>query len=88
MTSMKFGSRADHQAWWDCHLRPHCSLLQERDPKGLYALARKGIIKQFTGVSDPYEVQETAELVINTAEMSVEAEVERVIEYLRHQGYF
>jgi adenylylsulfate kinase len=43
-------------------------LCEQRDPKGLYKKARSGEIKQFTGVSDPYEPPEHAEIVIRTAE--------------------
>ena len=41
---------------------------EERDVKGLYAKARSGEIKEFTGVSDPYEAPENPELVIDTEE--------------------
>jgi adenylylsulfate kinase-like enzyme len=45
---------------------------ERRDVKGLYAKARAGIVKEFTGISDPYEVPTDAEVVINTAELSAE----------------
>jgi len=40
---------------------------EERDAKGLYALAREGVIKQFTGISDPYEIPEYPEIIINSS---------------------
>lgn len=55
----------------------------ERDPKGLYQKAREGKIPEFTGVSAPYEAPEQPELVLNTAELSVEACVRKVAEYLQ-----
>ena len=44
---------------------------EARDRKGLYAKARAGLIKGFTGVDDPYEVPENAEIVIDTSELSL-----------------
>jgi sulfate adenylyltransferase len=45
---------------------------ERRDPKGLYAKARAGLVTQFTGISDPYEVPQDAEVVINTTQTSAE----------------
>ena len=45
---------------------------EQRDPKGLYAKARKGEIKNFTGIDSPYEKPETPEIVINTTIQSSE----------------
>lgn len=59
----------------------------ERDPKGLYAKAVKGEIKEFTGVSAPYEEPLKPEVTIDTAQLSIEESVEAVIEYLK-QGKF
>jgi len=55
---------------------------EERDPKGLYKKAREGAIKHFTGIDSPYEKPEAAEVSVNTAEMSVEQCVNRIINYL------
>jgi sulfate adenylyltransferase len=60
---------------------------EERDRKGLYAKARAGIIKEFTGISDPYEVPENAELVLDTTDLSPEEAVQQIIIYLEHEGY-
>lgn len=57
-----------------------------RDPKGLYQKAREGKIPEFTGVSAPYEAPATPELVLNTAELSVEDCVRKVVEYLQSRG--
>lgn len=59
---------------------------EKRDPKGLYKKARAGEIKNFTGISDPYEAPEKAELVLNTAEMSLADEVHAVIGLLEARG--
>lgn len=59
---------------------------EKRDPKGLYKKARAGEIKNFTGISDPYEAPLNAELVLNTHEMSLEAEVEALLNLLEERG--
>ena len=53
-----------------------------RDPKGLYEKARRGEIKEFTGISAPYEEPETAELVVDTARFSIEECVAQLIAYI------
>lgn len=60
---------------------------EERDPKGLYKKARAGIIKDFTGVSAPYEAPENAEIVIDNDDKSVVEGVEVIVEYLQKHGY-
>jgi sulfate adenylyltransferase len=60
---------------------------ERRDRKGLYAKARAGILKQFTGISDPYEEPKDASIVIQTEQASPEEAAEQVIEYLRTEGY-
>jgi adenylyl-sulfate kinase len=63
----------------------HCPLevAEERDTKGLYKKARAGIIKNFTGVSDPYEEPLHAEVVVNTADETIEQSAEKILSYLR-----
>ncbi len=65
-----------------------CALdvVEERDTKGLYKKARAGIIKNFTGISDPYEEPEHAEVVVNTGEETIEQSAEKVLDYLRSEG--
>jgi len=55
---------------------------EARDPKGLYRKARAGEIQDFTGVDSPYELPQRPELVLDTAEMSVDACVEALLDYL------
>jgi adenylylsulfate kinase len=59
---------------------------ERRDPKGLYKKAREGIIKEFTGISAPYEKPEKPELHIKSAETSVEEAVVLIVEYLEDNG--
>lgn len=67
----------------------NCSLetAEDRDPKGLYKKARAGEIKNFTGIDDPYESPTNAEIVLNTDTMTLEEEVEAVLEYLQEQRF-
>jgi bifunctional enzyme CysN/CysC len=59
---------------------------EARDAKGLYAKARRGEIKNFTGIDSPYEAPETPELRIDSAEHTPEAAAERIVAYLRQAG--
>jgi len=82
--------RALHEAadlpFVEVHVDCSLNVAEERDPKGLYKKARAGEIKNFTGIDDPYEVPEKPELHLHTDEMTVEEEVERIIEYLVSNG--
>jgi sulfate adenylyltransferase len=60
---------------------------EARDRKGLYAKARAGLIREFTGISDPYERPADAEVVIRTSEESAHDAAERVLAYLEQHGY-
>lgn len=62
-------------------------VLIERDPKGLYKKALRGEIKGFTGVDDPYEPPEDAEIVCETDKESVEESVSKIIKTLEILGY-
>ena len=65
-----------------------CSLevAEQRDPKGLYKKARAGEIKNFTGIDDPYEAPERPEIHLRTDQMTVEQEVQIIIDYLMDNG--
>lgn len=58
---------------------------ERRDPKGLYEKARSGEIKQFTGISDPYEAPENPDLELDTTRHSIEECVDRLLEYVQRQ---
>jgi len=55
---------------------------EERDVKGLYAKARSGEIKEFTGISDPYEPPENPEILIETDKQSPEESAQQILDYL------
>ena len=59
---------------------------EERDPKGLYKKARAGEIKGFTGIDDPYEAPENAELILLAAEKTPDILADEVIVYLKDKG--
>lgn len=59
---------------------------EKRDPKGLYKKARAGEIKEFTGISAPYEAPQNAEIHIKGGESSVEESVAQITKYLQEKG--
>ena len=58
---------------------------EERDTKGLYKKARLGEIKDFTGISSPYEAPENPEILVDTGSLDLKESVEKVIDYLKEQ---
>jgi bifunctional enzyme CysN/CysC len=56
-----------------------------RDPKGLYARAQAGAIKNFTGIDSPYEAPENAEVIVHTVDVTAEESVRRILEELRRR---
>ena len=60
--------------------------VQDRDPKGLYAKVAAGELKHFTGVADPYEAPDNAELVIKNHEMTIQQSVDVILRKLREEG--
>lgn len=71
----------------EIHVATSVSVCESRDRKGLYAKARAGLIPEFTGVSDPYEIPEKPELAIDTAQCSVEEALQMVVLKLEHEGF-
>jgi sulfate adenylyltransferase len=69
------------------HVATPVEVCEQRDRKGLYAKARAGILKEFTGISDPYEVPADADLVINTADLTAEEAAQEIILHLEQQGF-
>jgi adenylylsulfate kinase len=57
-------------------------VVEARDTKGLYKKARAGIIKQFTGISDPYEAPHKPEIIVKTGDESIEASANKILKYL------
>jgi sulfate adenylyltransferase len=69
------------------HVATPLEVCEARDRKGLYAMARAGKIREFTGISDPYEAPEDAELTIQTTEISAEQACDQVLACLEEKGY-
>jgi adenylylsulfate kinase len=70
------------EIWCRCPV----DICEQRDPKGHYQRAREGSLRDFTGVSAPYEESADPELLLDTAKLSVEESVERVLDLLRERG--
>ena len=62
-------------------------ICEQRDVKGLYAKARKGLLKQFTGIDDPYEKPKNAEIVINSSNENPEVLVDQILDQIHKMGY-
>ena len=69
------------------HLSTPLAICEGRDRKGLYAKARAGLIPQFTGISDPYEVPQDAEVQIDTTDLTPEEAAQEVFLHLQGQGF-
>lgn len=69
------------------HVATPIEVCEERDRKGLYAKARAGILKEFTGVSDPYEEPADAEVVIDTTSVSPAEAAQQIILHLEREGF-
>jgi adenylylsulfate kinase len=70
------------EAFIEVHVDCDVAVCESRDPKGLYKKARSGAIKDFTGISAPYEAPETPELRIDTSAAPLEVCVAQVVDYL------
>lgn len=71
----------------EIHVKCPLEECERRDPKGLYKKARKGEIKEFTGVSAPYEPPIQPELLIETDQLLPEECVQKIMDYLKEKGY-
>ena len=69
------------------HVATPLQVCEQRDRKGLYAKARAGIIKEFTGISDPYEPPDDADVVIDTTDTTPEEAAQKIILHLEKEGY-
>lgn len=63
------------------------SVCEQRDVKGLYAKARRGEIKEFTGIDDPYEPPDNADVILNNDKNSARENAEKVMDHLRVLGF-
>lgn len=64
------------------------NVCEERDVKGLYEKARKGIIKDFTGIDAPYEAPENPEIIVETDKKSIDQCIDQIVDYMQENEYF
>lgn len=69
------------------HVATPLAVCEQRDRKGLYAKARAGTIKEFTGISDPYEEPTDADLTLDTTDLAPEECVQQIVLHLEREGY-
>jgi sulfate adenylyltransferase len=69
------------------HVATPLEVCEARDRKGMYAKARAGIIKEFTGISDPYQAPEDANVVIDTSDLAPRDAADEILRFLGRQGY-
>ena len=69
------------------HVDTPLEVCEQRDRKGLYAKARAGIIKEFTGISDPYEAPVDADVTIDTTALTPEEAAQQIVLHLERDGY-
>ncbi|MEH6472461.1 MAG: sulfate adenylyltransferase subunit CysN [Halopseudomonas sp.] len=77
----------DEEEFFEVFIDTPLDVAEERDVKGLYKKARKGELKNFTGIDSPYEVPERAECVLDTTAMTAEEAADRVLEMIMEKGY-
>lgn len=76
-----------HGAFIEIHVSTPLEVCEARDRKGLYAKARKGIIPEFTGISDPYEEPQNPELRVDTSVGTPMEQAQQIMLYLIREGY-
>ncbi len=69
------------------HVATPLKVCEARDRKGLYAKAKAGLIKEFTGISDPYELPDDAELTIDTAILTTQEAMQKIVAHIASEGY-
>lgn len=74
--------RACQESFHEVYVATPLAACESRDPKGLYRKARSGMLNEFTGVSAPYEIPRSPELIVDTEGLSIDASLDRLIEYV------
>jgi len=78
---------AQYGGFVEIYVSTPLEVCEQRDAKGLYAQARAGKLKNFTGIDDPYEVPEHPEIIIDTTTCTPEAASQQILHYLAQKGY-
>jgi sulfate adenylyltransferase len=76
-----------HGGFIEIHVATPLEVCEQRDRKGLYAKARAGILKEFTGISDPYEAPENPEMAVDTSDLTPDVVAHRIIVKLESMGF-
>jgi sulfate adenylyltransferase len=71
----------------EVHVSTPIEVCETRDRKGMYAKARAGLIKGYTGVDDPYEVPESPEVRIDTTDITPDEATQQILLHLQQNGY-
>ena len=79
-------SKMPHGDFYEVFCKCDLNVCEERDPKGLYARARKGEIENFTGISAPYEEPIKPDMVIQTDDLTIEKEVDLILSNLQKRN--
>ena len=69
------------------HVATPLDVCESRDRKGLYAKARAGLLKGFTGIDDPYEAPESADVVVDASRASADEAALQIVLHLEREGY-
>ena len=81
------GKRFENDNFLEIYVKCSVEECERRDPKGQYKKARAGIIKEYTGVSAPYEEPETPDLILDTEKYDIKMSVQKVIELLDEKNF-
>jgi sulfate adenylyltransferase len=77
----------EHGGFFEVHVSTPIAECEKRDRKGMYAKARAGLLKGFTGVDDPYEVPDSPELCIDTTDLTPDEAAQEILLYISQKGF-
>ena len=77
--------RAAGSRFCEIYIEANVETCEDRDPKGLYEKAKSGEIRNFTGISAPYEAPLQPDLVVNTQQLSIEESLDLLLDFVEHQ---
>ncbi len=78
---------SEYGGFVEVHVATPLEVCEQRDRKGLYAKARAGLIKDFTGINDPYEIPENPDVCVDTTQITVDQATQQILLHLEKEGY-
>ncbi len=78
---------SEYGGFVEVHVATPLGVCEQRDRKGLYAKARAGLIKGFTGIDDPYEVPENPDVCVDTTQITADQAAQQILLHLEKEGY-